>query len=62
MDLQRLALDGIPFRAGGCVQFAVLGQRQMQRIEQRNYFVTRCNMRLVRPLAEGRLVEIVERG
>ena len=62
VDLERLVHDRIPFGAGGGAALAVFRQRQMQRIEQRDDFLARGDMRQARPRAERRLVEVVERG
>ena len=60
MDLQRLVHDRVPFRARGSAPLAVFGQRQIQRIEQRDNFLARRQMREVRPRAECFLIEVIK--
>ena len=50
MELQRLVHDRVPFRTGGGAPLAIIGQRQVQQVEQSDYFLSRG------------VVEIIERG
>src|SRR6185369_5246413 len=61
VDLQWLVHDRVPFRACGGAPFAVLGERKLQRIEQRNHFLTRRHMRKIWTRAERFFVELIER-
>src|SRR4029079_6676502 len=62
VDLERLVHDGEPLRAGGGTPPAILRQRQLQRVENRNDFFSRVQLREFWPRAKCLLIQIIERG
>src|SRR4029078_2567255 len=61
VNLEGLIHDREPFRAGSGTPFTILRHRQLQRIQQRNDFLSRRHVREVWPRTKRLLVKIFKR-